>query len=448
MAVSNTPVKPTSGAAPSLPPPNPGWTYHRIRKTVHLVCFLIFCALPFFNVMRFDIPRQRFYFAGYELWINEFAIIFFVLMFLMFLIVASSIVYGRIYCGYACPQMIFSEASITYEKWLKRRVTKKFSNLSQSVRTWMVRAGFYAGVGAASVVLAFVFISYFVEPRDLLNRLMHLDMQTAGGISGAVVTLITFLDFTLVRQTFCVTVCPYGYLQGMLGDDNTLLVNYVDENKVCIECKKCIRVCEMGIDIRKSPLQIECVHCGECIDACYEIMTKVKKPALIHYTWGPSGKPVETGNSWYRKMGIRDAKRVVVLLVTLFYLSGIFVALSMRRAVLVQLMPERGDSLYTTDAATGAVANTFRLKMANRSKNAANVTFSAEGLAAAGFTLAPSTFAIQPGESLERRFTVSARPFPGAQDVNHFNIVARADSTGEQETFAETFLMPPERKTP
>ena len=77
-------------------------------------------------MIRFDIPRQRFYFAGYELWINEFAIIFFALMFLMFLVVASSVFYGRVYCGYLCPQMIFSEASMALQQRLRRWIVKHF----------------------------------------------------------------------------------------------------------------------------------------------------------------------------------------------------------------------------------------------------------------------------------------------------------------------------------
>src|ERR1039457_4191826 len=104
--------------------------YHRTRKLIHLFYFLIFLALPFFNVMRFDIPRQRFYFFGNELWISEFGIVFLSLMFLMFVIVASSILFGRIYCGYACPQMIFSETSIYFEDWLKRKITKHSGTLS------------------------------------------------------------------------------------------------------------------------------------------------------------------------------------------------------------------------------------------------------------------------------------------------------------------------------
>src|SRR5262252_6589280 len=99
--------------------------WHRIRKRVQFVCFLIFLAVPFLDVMRFDIPRQRFYFFGYDLWINEFAIIFFALMFLMFLVIAMSIFYGRVYCGYLCPQMIFSEASLALEDRLRRFFVKR-----------------------------------------------------------------------------------------------------------------------------------------------------------------------------------------------------------------------------------------------------------------------------------------------------------------------------------
>jgi cytochrome c oxidase accessory protein FixG len=420
--------------------------YRRTRKTIHLICFLIFVALPFFNIMRFDIPRQRFYFFGVELWISEFGIIFLSLMFLMFVIVASSIVFGRVYCGYACPQMIFSETSIQLEDVLKRKITKYFGKWSAAARNRLWRLSFYGIVGLASIFLAFAFTAYFVEPRDLLGRLLKLDLQTAGGITGAVVTLITFLDFTILRQQFCTTVCPYGYLQGILGDDNTLLVHYRDDQKQCIQCKKCVRVCHMGIDIRDGPFQIQCVHCGECIDACDQIMGRLKTPkaGLIHYAWGETGKLVEAETGWYRKLGIRDAKRVVIVAITLLYLGGLVTALGMRRAVLVQLSPERA-TLYRLDDA-GAVYNQFRVKIANRSSKRAEISFTAEGLPGARILAEQNPVAVEPGATAERKFEVTAARFAGAQDVNYFRIVVKAAPIGEQETFEETFLMPPERK--
>ena len=420
--------------------------YHRLRKRVHFACFLIFLLLPFFNVVRFDIPRQRFYFAGYELWINEFGIIFFAMMFLMFVIIASSVLYGRVYCGYMCPQMIFSEASTGLQSWLKRKINKRFSRLPAARRSVMASTAFYTIAGAASIVLAFIFIAYFVEPRDLWNRLRVLDLQTAGGIAGATVTLITFLDFTLVRQKFCTSVCPYGYLQGLLGDKNTLLVHYRDEQRECIQCKKCVRVCEMGIDIRDSPLQIECIHCGECIDACVDIMARFGREGLIHYTWGESGKVIESETAWYRKLGLRDAKRVIVLFVTALYLTGLLTALSMRRNVLVQIAPVRA-TLYRIDAA-GIVYNEFRVKVANRGHHTDRVRLSIDGLPGGRMLLTTNPLELAAGAVTEARLEIAAPRFTGAQEVNHFRIVAGAVTARENDVFEETFLMPPERKQP
>jgi len=430
-------------SAKALPPPSPWSTYHRKRKLTHLICFLVFVTLPFLNVMRFDIPKQRFYFAGYELWISEFSIIFFSLMFLMFLIAGMAMLYGRLFCSYLCPQMIFSEASLAMEAWLQKWITRRFLSWPSGRRVWLFRIAFYVLVGLASVFLAFVFISYFVEPRDLFWRLMSLDLWTAGGISGAVVTLITFLDFAFVRQRFCVTACPYGYLQGMLTDGNTLLVHYRDEGKDCIECKKCVRVCHMGIDIRDSPYQIECVHCGECIDACVEILGKVGKPGLIHYVWGEKGELLGQKAPWHRRLGLRDAKRAVVILILLFYLSGLTVALSMRKPVLVQVAPVRTTMYQVTP--DGRIANHFRIRLANRSSRPAAVTLSIEGLPGAVISPSQDPRRLEPGQELQQEFDVVVTKSRAASEVNHFKVVARVTPEQSPDEFPMTFLMPVER---
>ena len=413
-------------AVPAAAGPPRQFTWHHLRKRVHLFCFLAFLALPFLNIVRFDIPRQRFYFAGYELWINEFAIVFFAMMFLMFLVVVSSVFYGRVYCGYLCPQMIFSEASLNLESRLRRWVTKKFISWNPKLRNRLHRVLFYAMVAAASVFLAFIFISYFVAPRDVLQSVMTFDIRTAAGICGAAVTLITFLDFSLLRLRFCTTVCPYGYLQGMLGDKNTLLVHYRDETHECIECKKCVRVCPMGIDIRQSPFQIECVHCAECIDACDEILGKLGKPGLIHYVWGEKG-PLTSRHKqpW-------DARRIIVVLLLLAYASALGVALATRRPVLVRVMPERAK-LYRVGS-DGRVYNQFRYTIANRGSKPASVTFSAPDLPGASLTLDP--ISVQPGASQQGTFEISEPAGQLHEMVTHFHIATGAD------TIPMTFLAP------
>ena len=437
--IETKPVKKERAA----PLPKPKLSYHDVRKLIHFGCFLVFLALPFLNVMRFDLPRQRFYFAGFELGISEFSILFFTLLFLLFVIVAMALIYGRIYCGYLCPQTIFSEAAQWWEGRVSRMVKRRWAGAPAGRLRLAERVISLAGLAVVSVFLAFIFISYFVEPRDLLARLLALDIQTAGGIGGAVVTLITFLDFAFIRQKFCTTVCPYGYLQGMLVDKNSLLVHYRDESKSCIECKKCVRVCPMEIDIRDSPKQIECVHCGECIDACTDVLGRLGRPTLIHYAWGEAG--TVTGNPqepWYQRMGFRDTKRVALLLVVLFYFSGLMTALSMRHPVLVQLRAERGQKLYVKDA-NGLIVNTYRAKMTNRGKTAAAVTFFVKGLEYAAVEPAGAIL-VDAGAEVEQE--VQVRAPAAAADVTHVTITAAAAPGQDKTEFKTTFLGPPPGK--
>jgi len=437
VSVSTKPM-PKCDRNPPSPPPK-SFSFHRIRKAIHIACVIIFFALPFANLMRFDIPRQRFYFFGYELWISEFSVIFFSLMFLMFLVAAMAMFYGRVYCGYLCPQMIFSEASIALESKLTRTVNK-YVRWSAGPRKLLSRFLFYAIAVAASVILAFAFISYFVEPRDLLRRLLAFDIRTAGGIAGATTTLFTLLDFLFVRQRFCTTVCPYGYLQGMLGDSDTLIVHYRDEDRECIECKKCVRVCHMGIDIRTSPYQIECIHCGECIDACADVLGRLGKQTLIHYVWGEQGEKLGSGDQpWYQKLGLRNAKRIVVLLIILCYGAGLFTALSMRRAVLVRIAPDR-TTMYRLGK-DGTVYNRFRLQVANRGHEQAIAQLSIEGLPRTAFMDFENAVVVAAGQTIQQEFEIQAPPSAAlAPGVNHFRIISRVGN--EKDVFEETFITP------
>jgi cytochrome c oxidase accessory protein FixG len=431
--------KPRAARPDPLPPPRITW--HRLRRIVHAGCVAAFVALPFFDVLRFDIPKQRFYIAGQELWINEFGIVFFTLMLLMFAVAAVSMVYGRLYCSYMCPQMIFSEVSYSAEEWIRKTVNRRFIQWSARTRRVVAAVTFYAGLLVVSTFLAFVFISYFVEPRDLLGRLASFDLVTTGGFAGAVTTLITFLDFAFVRTKFCTTVCPYGYLQGMLADDSTLLVDYRDTPKTCIECRKCVRVCHMGIDIRTSAHQIECIHCGECIDACQEVLGRLGRPTLIDYTWGKAG--VAFGGAaepWYKRVGLRDAKRVVVVLVLLFYASGLAVALSLRQPMLVRISPDRTRLSWT--GAGGETINRYRVSLANRGREQASIAFSLDGLPEGRLRVEPNPVVLATGETRDVVAEVLVPAGATPVSVRPITIGARVDPPGETLSFPSTFVMP------
>jgi polyferredoxin len=265
-------------------------------------------------------------------------------------------------------------------------------------------------------------------------------MKTTAGIAGATTTLLTLLDFLFLRQRFCTTVCPYGYLQGMLGDGDTLIVHYRDEDRECIECKKCVRVCHMGIDIRTSPYQIECIHCGECIDACADVLGRLGRQGLIHYVWGEVGEKLGSDvSSWYRKIGLRNAKRAVVLLIILFYGAGLFTALSMRRAVLVRIAPDR-STMYSLGK-DGTVYNRFRLQLANRGHQQAIAQLSIDGLPGASFAAFENAVVVNAGETIQTEFDIqelsSSELLPG---VNHFRIISRVGN--DKDVFEETFITP------
>jgi cytochrome c oxidase accessory protein FixG len=427
---------------PRKPALSPVRRYHKFRNTIHLICVLIFVALPFSNLMRFDIPRQRFFIFGQELWINEFAILFFSLMFLLFGIAAASMLYGRVYCSYACPQMIFSEASLAVEDGIRRWVTKHFIHWPPDRRTFASRTLFYASGALASVFLAFVFISYFVEPRDLLRRLATFDIVTAAGIAGAATTLITFLDFAFVRTRFCTTICPYGYLQGMLSDKQTLLVIYRDgeaKQKACIECKKCVRVCHMGIDIRNSPFQIECIHCGECVEACDEVLAKVKKPGLIHYTWGEQGAMLGSKDEpWWHRIGLRDPKRAVVSFILLFYFTGLMVALSMRHPLQVRVQPDR-TSLYTSNE-QGESTNKFRFNVDNRGSVDATLAIQLESTEKA-LHLTTSQLSVKAGGSVQELIEVAIPPDALQPGVYPITLHTVSEPGAIKASFPMTFVM-------
>ena len=312
----------------------PGTHFHRIRRTVQSICFVIFVFLPLFDVMRVDLPRQRFYFFGAELWISEFAIIFLTMMFLWILVAAMAMIYGRFWCGYLCPQMIFSEAADGLEKRINRMINRKFSTLGPGGAACSVRRPLFRR-SATRLRLCHLCLRLVFRPaarpapspahlRHAHRRRHHRRQRHTGHVSGLCLPAPALLHRHL----------PYGYLQNMLADKHTLLVHFQeDPSGKCIHCEKCVRACPMGIDIRRSSHQLECTHCAECIDACSEVLGKMGRGSMIHYAWGDDEQNTVTESKWYRRIGLRDGKRVAILCLLLIYATGLSVAINLRQAV-------------------------------------------------------------------------------------------------------------------
>jgi hypothetical protein len=174
-----------------------------------------------------------------------------------------------------------------------------------------------------------------------------------------------------------------------------------------------------------------------------DVLGRMGKKGLIHYTWGEHGGETGGREPWLQRLGLRDAKRVIVVLLLAAYGCGLFVALGMRRAMLVQVNPERA-SLYRIDGER--VYNKFRFDIANRGRTRSAVVFSLEQLPAATLVIAQNPVAVEAGQTAHGEFEISRPLASPTQEVEHFRIAASPVGGGSPDEFPMTFLSPSQRR--
>jgi polyferredoxin len=199
----------------------------------------------------------------------------------------------------------------------------------------------------------------------MIGDSVHLTMGpvTLGFIAGIAVLLS--VDILFWREKFCTKACPYGMMQAVFTDAKTQIVRYQTERgEECIECKACVRDCMMGIDIRTSPYQTECIHCGDCVDSCASILGRLKTPlpTLISFSWGEHPVPA---TAWYGKLGLVDAKRWIIVALTVAYAAVLVLVVQFRQPLSISASGDR-STLYHR-AADGRIYNEYSMKISNRS---------------------------------------------------------------------------------
>ena len=274
------------------------------RHWVAGLLILVYAALPWIPVngapaVFFDVEMRRFHFFGLTMVAQDLWVLFFAISGLGFLLFVITAVLGRIWCGWACPYTVFLDHVFRrIERWIdgdsvaRRKLAAAPAGLGKVSK----RALKHALYLLVSALIAHLFLSYFVSLSRLYSFMKQGPLEHA--TSFAVVsflTLILYYCFAHFREQFCVLMCPYGRLQSALSDDDTMIIGY-DEKRgeprgkatdpsagACIDCNRCVTVCPTGIDIRNG-LQMECIGCAACIDACDEIMVKLKRPTgLVRY---------------------------------------------------------------------------------------------------------------------------------------------------------------------
>ena len=271
------------------------------RTRVAWALMLLFAGIPWVEVggkplVLLDVPRREFTFVGRTFLPTDGVLLMFLLLTIFVAIIWTTALVGRAWCGWACPQTVYME-------FLFRPIERLFEGKREN-QIRLDREGLGARRIAKNLVfllvaflLANVFLSYFVGARTLLGwmKLSPLENWSPFVIVG-VTTALVFFDFAYFREQMCTVVCPYARIQSVLLDKSSLIVGYdrprgeprakgkpLAGRGDCIDCNACVVACPTGIDIRDG-LQLECIACAQCADACDTIMLKVKKPVgLIRY---------------------------------------------------------------------------------------------------------------------------------------------------------------------
>ncbi|MBI3131442.1 MAG: cytochrome c oxidase accessory protein CcoG [Acidobacteria bacterium] len=292
--------------------------FDRIRSWAFAGLILVYLLLPWFRIhgeqaLLLDVARRRFHIFGLNLWAHEAPLLFLIMGGAAFALCFITAYWGRIWCGYACPQTVFITSIFRrVERWIEgtHLQRKRLDEEGADQPMWVVKKALkWSAFTLVSVLISHSFLAYFVGTDRLRQAMTH--PPTANWTLFLVMAFIAgfiLVDFGWVRERLCFTLCPYGRFQTVLMDRHSLAVVYdpvrgeprrgsvAHATGDCVACDRCVQVCPTNIDIRNG-VQMECIACTACADACDDVMARIKKPlGLIRYDTeaGLAGEPHRT----------------------------------------------------------------------------------------------------------------------------------------------------------
>ncbi len=350
--------------------------YYRKRRIVAYVLFAVWTVLPFVKIrgmpaVLLDVPARRFTIFGFTFLPTDTVLLALALLAVLLTFFMLTALFGRVWCGWACPQTVYMEFLFRPIERLFEGTAGRGGRPKGRVSTPRI-VGKYVVSFLACLYVANTFLAYFVGVERLGRWIVAGPWaHPAAFLVVAAVTALMMFDFMYFREQMCILTCPYGRLQSVLLDRDSLIVAYdrkrgeprgkaslkaLGQAGDCVDCLRCVATCPTGIDIRDG-LQMECIHCTQCIDACDDVMKRLgRAPRLIRY----SSKARDAGEGKH----LLRARTIVYPLLLSVVLTAFFVVLSRKTDVQTTVLRGPGSPFVVTDE--GAVRNVFKVKMTNR----------------------------------------------------------------------------------
>lgn len=354
--------------------------FQRIRLYTGWPLLIGYFLLPWFNwgdrpAVLFDLPARKFHILGLTFWPQDFPLLAWLLIIAAFSLFAVTVFIGRVWCGYTCPQTVWTAIFMWAEQFAEgsRNQRIKLDQAPLSInKVWRkcLKHGMWLGF---ALLTGLTFIGYFSPIRQLSINLFTFNLSLVEAAWITFFTLATYINAGWMREQVCLYMCPYARFQSVMFDRDTLIVSYDSKRGEprgarkkdsdyhlaglgdCIDCQLCVQVCPTGIDIREG-LQYECINCALCIDGCDSVMDKMGYArGLIRYTTenALAGKNVH----WLRPRLIGYASAVLIMF-------GLFAYTVLNRVPLhIDAIRERGQLYRQTSE--GLVENIYTLKILN-----------------------------------------------------------------------------------
>ena len=334
-----------------------------------------------------DLANRRFFMFWIEIWPHEFYFVAGLLVMAGLGLFLFTSALGRVWCGYACPQTVWTDLFILVERWVEgdRNNRLRLYRQNWSLQKARLRITKWVLWLLIAVATGGAWVFYFTDAPTLLRGLFTLTASPVAYMTIAILTATTFFFGGFAREQICIYACPWPRIQAAMMDEDTLTIGYrdwrgeprgkhrkadgADQLGDCIDCMACVNVCPMGIDIRDGQ-QLACITCGLCIDACDDIMDTIGKPrGLIGYM-ALTDEPLERGGA-HPKNVWKHVFRPRTLLYTVLWGAvgaGLVVALFMRQPISMTVAPVRNPVNVTLS--DGTVRNTYDIRLHNQQHDA------------------------------------------------------------------------------